>query len=110
MLAFSPREPAVCTHVCAGVALSGDAFSQHLLRNFLLRVKHLREGLKSEMTIALMLFVWLFAAFGSGVKSYIKALSGHAGRWLVAIGAAGWLVGALIQVARYGAITAPALQ
>ena len=62
------------------------------------------------MTIALMIFVWLFAILGPGIKSYIRALGGHAARWLVAIGAVGWVAGALIQIATYGAVTAPALQ
>ena len=62
------------------------------------------------MILALMIFVWLFAALGPDVKSHIRALGGHAAKWLVAIGAAGWVVGALIQIAAYGAVTAPAFQ
>lgn len=62
------------------------------------------------MIPALMIFVWLFAVLGPGIKSYIRALGGHAARWLVAIGAVGWVAGALIQIATYGAVTAPALQ
>ena len=62
------------------------------------------------MIPALMIFVWLFAILGLGIKSYIRALGGHAARWLVAIGAVGWVAGALIQIATYGAVTAPALQ
>lgn len=62
------------------------------------------------MIQALMIFVWLFAVLGPDVKSYIRALGGHAARWLVAIGAVGWVAGALIQIATYGAVTAPALQ
>lgn len=62
------------------------------------------------MTIAFMIFVWLFAVLGRSAKSQLRDLAGHAGRWLVAIGAAGWAAGALIQIAKYGAVTAPALQ
>lgn len=62
------------------------------------------------MILALMIFVWLFAVLGSGAKSHLRDLAGHAGRWLVAIGAVGWVAGALIQIATYGAVTAPALQ
>lgn len=62
------------------------------------------------MTLALMTFVWLFAVLGRGTKSQLRDLAGHAARWLVAIGAAGWVAGALIQIAKYGAVTAPAIQ
>lgn len=62
------------------------------------------------MTIALMTFVWLFAVLSRGAKSQLRDLAGHAARWLVAIGAAGWVAGALIQIATYGVVTTPAIQ
>ena len=62
------------------------------------------------MTLSFMIFVWLFAVLGRGTKSQLRDLAGHAGRWLVAIGVAGWVVGALIQIATYGVVTTPALQ
>ena len=62
------------------------------------------------MILAFMIFVWLLAALSSDIKSYIKAFGGHAATWAIAIGVAGWIVGALVQIARYGAVTTPAFQ
>ena len=62
------------------------------------------------MTLSFMIFVWLFAVLGRSAKSQLRDLAGHAGRWLVAIGVAGWVAGALIQIATYGVVTTPALQ
>ena len=62
------------------------------------------------MILAFMIFVWLLAVLSTDIKSHIKAFGGHAINWAIAIGTAGWIVGALVQIARHGAVTTPAFQ
>jgi hypothetical protein len=58
------------------------------------------------LTVALVAFIGFFALFPDKVRA-IKDGSGTVVGWLVAIGAAGWVIGALLQLARYGTITTP---
>lgn len=60
--------------------------------------------------LALLAFFGLFAILGGATKARIKDLFGTAVVWMVCLGAAGWIVGSILQAIRYGAITAPCCQ
>lgn len=66
-------------------------------------------SIKSAMLV-LIAFFSLFAILSSATKARIKDLFGAAVVWMVCLGAAGWIVGSIIQAIRYGAITAPCCQ
>lgn len=62
------------------------------------------------MIYAFLAFVWLFLVLGHGTKESLKDLFSYAVCWMIALSFAGWVIGAILQVAKYGTVTAPAFQ
>jgi len=61
------------------------------------------------MVVTLLLFVWLFAV-APGLITKAKDVGGEVVQTLIALAVAGWVFGSVIQLLKYGAITAPCCQ